>query len=105
MVVASWGSSGLCTGPHAIQYQMKPLGEVIRRFGLRSQQYADDTQLYLSFSTNPGVAVVVLDSIMDWMRINKLRLNPDKSEVLLVGALPDRLKAVSYTHLTLPTKA
>ena len=61
-----------------------------------SQQYADDTQLYLSFSTNPGVAVIVLNSclvlIMDWMRVNKLRLNPDKLEVLLVGALPHRLK-------------
>ena len=29
---------------------------------------------------------------MDWMRVNKLRLNPDKLKVLLVGAPPDRLK-------------
>ena len=28
---------------------------------------------------------------MDWMRVNKLRLNPDKTEVLLVGGLPVRL--------------
>ena len=63
---------------------MKLLGKVIRSFGL-SQQYADDTQLYLSFSTNPGEAVSVLNScldlIMDWMRVNKLKLNPDKMEV------------------------
>ncbi|KAF7234952.1 hypothetical protein EYD10_18178, partial [Varanus komodoensis] len=68
---------------------MKPLGEVIRRCGLRNHQYADDTQLYLSFSTNPGEAVAVLNwclaEVMGWMRANKLKLNPDKTEVLLVG--------------------
>ncbi|XP_053155745.1 uncharacterized protein LOC128346445 [Hemicordylus capensis] len=36
-----------------------------------------------------GEAVTVLnrcfDAVMDWMKVNKLRLNPDKTEVLLVG--------------------
>ena len=70
-MVAHRGSI-LC--PMLFNIYMKPLGEVIRRFGLQSQQYADDTQLYISFSTNPGVEVSILnlflDLIMDWMRIN-----------------------------------
>ncbi|KAF7250254.1 hypothetical protein EYD10_03943 [Varanus komodoensis] len=70
-------------------YYMKPLGEIIRRCGLRNHHYADDTQLYPSFSTNPGEAVAVLNrclaEVMGWMRANKLKLNPDKTEVLLVG--------------------
>ncbi|KAF7251997.1 hypothetical protein EYD10_02590 [Varanus komodoensis] len=70
---------------------MKPLGEVIRRCGLWNHQYTDDTQLYLLFSTNPGEAVAVLNwclaEVMGWLRANKLRLNPDKMEVLLVGGM------------------
>ena len=53
---------------------MEPLGEVIRRFGLRSQQYDVDTQLNLSHSTSPGEAVsllnLYLDLIMDKGLIN-----------------------------------
>ena len=43
---------------------------------------------------------------MAWMRVNKLKLNPDKMEVLLVGASLDRLEGhfPALNGVTLPLR-
>ncbi|CAI5797514.1 Hypothetical predicted protein [Podarcis lilfordi] len=88
---------------------MNPLGGVIRRFGVHCQQYADDTWLYFSF-TSAGEAMEVLDqcldSVMDWKKANKLKLNPDKIEALLVAGSLDQMagRSPALEGVTLPLK-
>ena len=52
--------------------------------------YADDTQLYLSAAPNDLPMLVdriehCLLDVKDWMLTNKLKLNDDKTEVLLIN--------------------
>lgn len=63
---------------------VKPLSKVVRRFGLRCLQYADDTQVYLCIPLEPkGVEIVdqCLEGIMGFKRVNKLNFNLYKTEV------------------------
>lgn len=89
---------------------MKQLSGVIWSFGVRCHQYADDTLLYFSFLTSAGEAVGVLNwclaTIMDWMRANKLKFNPDKTELLLVGDSSAQMGGVqtALDRVTLPLK-
>ena len=71
-----------------------PLGEIARHHQMFYQCYADDTQLYITFRTwsvsdmnlsNAKLVNCVQD--MDaWMLSNKLKLNKDKSEVLVISS-------------------
>ena len=89
---------------------MKPLGEVVQSFGLRCHQYADDTHLFLSSPPNSREAVLTLNqclaSVMGWMRANKLKLNPEKKEVLLVSCKGDKEIGILpvLNGVTLPLK-
>ena len=74
-----------------------PLAQLIRSYGLNNHGYADDTQLCLSFKMTSDLynAIVkceilnlekCLCDISVWMSQNKLKLNNDKTEIILFGS-------------------
>ena len=68
--------------------------------------HADDTQLYLLFQPNSEVdqqeAVQATErcftNIGAWMELDKLKLNSDKTEIILVGTRP-QLDKIRFDHL------
>ena len=74
-------------------------------------QYADDIQLYIFIPSESDETVEILDhcleTVVDWMRINKLKLNPEKMEILCVkGSQVQEIKGHPIlSRVVLPQKA
>ena len=81
-------------GPVLYLLYTAPLGDVLKRHDMSYHFYADYSQIYMSFQPlRPGepehskskVEACILD-INKWMTANKLMLNNDKTELLVLNA-------------------
>ena len=81
---------GSVLGPKIYCMYTKPVSDIIQRHGLSHHSYADDTQLYMTMdhSNNnwrDGLARIQLcvSEIREWMNQNMLKLNDDKTELIV----------------------
>ena len=84
---------GSLLGPVLFILYIKQLEMIARKYGLSIQLYADDSQLYISFhpmkpSELHNVTEKInqcLAEVKEWMVQNFMKLNEDKTELLLIG--------------------
>ena len=67
-----------------------PPNRIISAYAIPHHVYADESQVHVSSGSSDSTAILkrlhlFLTSVQSWMFMNKIKLNPDKTEFLLIG--------------------
>ena len=96
---------GSILGPILFTLYTSPLGAICREYDVSFQSYVDDQQIYLSFSPIQlggkdkclqSLGTCISD-IRLWMRTNLLKLNDDKTEMIVLGTRQQLSKVVEVS--------
>ena len=98
---------GSVLGPFLYSLYTSPLGKIARHHEMSHYFYADDTPLYITFrrssvsdiTQSKAKLINCVKDIDAWMLSNKLRLNKDKSEILVISSIHHPRPSVSSVHI------
>ena len=85
-----WCSSRFCSWANFFILYTQPLSCVIGNHPVSHQMYANDTQIYSSSSPSEISATIhnmekCICDVKSWMMCNKLQMNHDKTEAILIA--------------------
>lgn len=95
---------GSVLGPRIYCLFSRPIGNICRKHGLLYHCYADDSQVYMVIKPISNQAAltdnleICLKDISNWMSSNLLKLNTDKTEVIVFSS---KARSRSMKHLKL----
>ena len=96
---------GSVLGPLLSILYTTPLSSLISDSSIKHHLYADDTQLFISFSApnfSRNISNLKITIVSTWLSANLFSLNQSNTEFLLIG-LPKQLSKISHPTLFMPS--